>query len=139
MIETDLVEDVARRCAASLEAESFTRGDAQILSIAGLVAVSHAIAAVIEEAEKAREKGKEAAGSYGVAKAKQMSQMLRKIIRDIKKTNSTLVIISQVRENLNPAAFAKKYRAGTRRVLTIRHGPMPSRPRRPWVSLWPSL
>ncbi len=65
-----------------------------------------------EEQEKAREKGKEAIGRYGVAKAKQMSQMLRKIIRDIKKTNSTLIIISQVRENLNPAAFAKKYRAG---------------------------
>ena len=65
-----------------------------------------------EEQEKAREKGKEAVGSYGVAKAKQMSQMLRKIIRDMKKTDSTLVIVSQVRENLNPAAFSKKYRAG---------------------------
>ncbi len=60
----------------------------------------------------AREKGKEAAGTYGLAKAKLLTQILRLIARQLKGTGSILIIISQTRENISPLSFDKKYRAG---------------------------
>lgn len=66
----------------------------------------------IEEMRKAREAGKEIAGSYNLAKPKKASQILQDIVCDIEKTNSFLLIISQTRENLTPGSFEKKTRSG---------------------------
>ena len=66
----------------------------------------------IEEMMKAREAGKEIAGSYNLAKPKKASQILQDIVCDIEKTNSFLLIISQTRENLTPGSFEKKTRSG---------------------------
>lgn len=52
-------------------------------------------------------------GSYGTAKARESSKILRNVKSDIKKTNSLIIIISQVRENLNAGTFgSKKTRSG---------------------------
>jgi RecA/RadA recombinase len=59
---------------------------------------------------------KEAApsGTYGTAKAKNMSWYLRTFKADLKHTNSFLLIISQTRENIGAVGFgaAKKTRSG---------------------------
>ncbi len=62
----------------------------------------------LEEALEARRKGKDSAGSYGTSKARKASEILRNIRGDLKKTNSILVIISQVRDNLNAGMFGSK-------------------------------
>jgi len=52
-------------------------------------------------------------GTYGTAKAKMASTILRNIKSDINKTQSVVVIVSQVRENLNAGMFgSKKTRSG---------------------------
>lgn len=64
---------------------------------------------------KAEEDGKELkalSGSYGMAKAKKNSQILRDIIGKIKKANGILLIISQTRDNIDPMSFSKKTRSG---------------------------
>ena len=66
----------------------------------------------IKEQRDAHRKGTKAKGTYGMAKAKGMSSMLRNIKRGLKDTDSFLLIVSQVRENLDPMSFAKKKRAG---------------------------
>lgn len=66
----------------------------------------------IEEQRTARAKGREAKGSYGMAKAKKSSEILRHVVGKLKKTNSILLIISQTRENLTPGSFEKKTRSG---------------------------
>ncbi len=63
---------------------------------------------------KAREAGKEVSGSYGMSKPKKLSQILRQVIRELDKTNSLLVIISQTRDDINPMTFSKKTRSGGR-------------------------
>lgn len=67
-----------------------------------------------EEQRMARAKGKDIKGSYGMTKAKGMSELFRLIIRKISKTNSLLIIISQTRDNIDPMSFSKKTRAGGR-------------------------
>lgn len=54
------------------------------------------------------------AGSYGMAKAKLMSQTLRTIKKGLAETNSTLIIISQVRDNANarPGQSTKRRSGG---------------------------
>lgn len=66
----------------------------------------------IEEQRTARAKGKEAKGSYGMAKAKKSSEILRHVVGKLKKVDGTLLIISQTRENLTPGSFEKKTRSG---------------------------
>lgn len=70
----------------------------------------------IEVALKAKRKGnKDVPGSYGTAKPKKSSAILRNIRADIKKTNSLLIIVSQIRDNLNAGTFgSKKTRSGGR-------------------------
>ena len=63
------------------------------------------------EQKAAFEKGKTTAGSYGDGKAKKNSENLRKIMSDLKRTNSILIIISQTRDNLG-MGFEKKTRSG---------------------------
>lgn len=65
----------------------------------------------IEKAD-AKRKGKKTAGSYGMDKAKGISQMLRMVVRAIRDTESLLIIISQTRDNIDPMSFVKKTRSG---------------------------
>lgn len=67
-----------------------------------------------QENIKARHEDKEIKGSYGMAKPKMMSSILRQVVRNLKKTKSLLIIISQTRDNINPMSFTKKTRSGGR-------------------------
>lgn len=67
-----------------------------------------------DEMIKARETGREISGTYGMAKPKAMSWILRHVVSGIKKTKSALIIISQTRDNISPISFAKKTRSGGR-------------------------
>lgn len=71
----------------------------------GLIIVD-SLDALSDAAEMEREVDK---GTYGAAKAKQMSQMFRRIVRQLARANIALIIVSQVRENMNAGAFAEKY------------------------------
>lgn len=51
-------------------------------------------------------------GSYAMQKAKLLSQMLRNIVDQLEKSKSILIIISQTRDNLDPASFTKRTRSG---------------------------
>lgn len=66
----------------------------------------------IEKTIKAKRAGKKAAGSMGMQKAKGMSEMLRMLVREIEKSDSLLIIISQTRQNIDPMSFVKRRRAG---------------------------
>lgn len=64
---------------------------------------------------KALDKGNDINGSYGMAKAKAMSSMLRQITQQIKTTDSFVLIISQTRDNtqrMSSWSDAKKVRSG---------------------------
>lgn len=66
-----------------------------------------------EKKQKADEKGKEAAGNYGTAKAKLNSQNMPSINSGLEKTGSILLVISQTRDNLGfGAMFNPKTRSG---------------------------
>lgn len=65
-----------------------------------------------KDLEKAHLAGKEAKGSYGMEKPKQMSILLRQLVAGIKHTRSMVIIISQTRDNIDPMSFAPKTRAG---------------------------
>jgi recombination protein RecA len=53
------------------------------------------------------------AGSYGMQKAKTMSRLFRQLVRALARSNVTVIIVSQIRDKLNAAAFGKKWtRAG---------------------------
>jgi hypothetical protein len=63
--------------------------------------------------KKLHEEGKDPKGSYGDGKAKINSQYLRKIVGDLEKTDSILIIINQTRDNIDPMPFSpKKSRSG---------------------------
>jgi recombination protein RecA len=68
----------------------------------------------IETERKIRmgESKKESKGSYGMAKPKIASQMLREDCGSLKKSKGVLLIISQTRDNLTPGSFEKKTRSG---------------------------
>lgn len=51
-------------------------------------------------------------GSYGMEKAKKAGEILRQIKGRLRDTASSLIIISQTRDNINPMSFAKKTRSG---------------------------
>lgn len=66
-----------------------------------------------EEFYKARKSGKDVSGSYGMAKPKKASEILRHICCALAKTKSILIIISQTRDNINAGLFGpKKTRSG---------------------------
>jgi RecA/RadA recombinase len=56
--------------------------------------------------------GKEVGGSYKMEKPKALGELLRVIIRNLQKTKSLLLIISQTRDNINPMSFTPKTRSG---------------------------
>lgn len=64
------------------------------------------------ETLEAMEKGKEVAGTYGMAKAKAMKSILRDMCSKLKRTNSALFIISQIIDDVDPMTFTKQTRAG---------------------------
>jgi len=69
----------------------------------------------LEKAEKkrnARKTGKKEKGSYGMAKPKALSELLRMIVRRLKDTNSVIIIVSQTRKAIDPDTFETKYRTG---------------------------
>lgn len=66
----------------------------------------------IESMRTARKKGNKVAGTYGMAKPKKASDLLRNICGKLKKSKSILIIISQTRENIDPMSFEKKTRSG---------------------------
>ena len=68
----------------------------------------------VGEQMKARQKGNQVAGSYQVDKPKAIAQILRMITRQLKETDSFLIIISQTRDNLDPFSFQRKVRSGGR-------------------------
>jgi recombination protein RecA len=47
-------------------------------------------------------------GTYGAQKAKKMSEIFRRFVKRVEESNLHLMIISQVRDNMNAGAFAKK-------------------------------
>jgi RecA/RadA recombinase len=57
---------------------------------------------------------KDVAGTYGMAKAKKNSDILRDCCGKLEKSDSILLIISQTRDNINPMSFEKKTRSGGR-------------------------
>jgi RecA/RadA recombinase len=57
---------------------------------------------------------KDAKGSYGMAKAKKNSDILRDVCGKLEKSDSILLIISQTRDNIDPMSFEKKTRSGGR-------------------------
>jgi RecA/RadA recombinase len=75
----------------------------------------------VEAKRKAWEKGKDTSGSYGMAKAKNMSIMFRNIADRIEQTDSLVIIISQTRDNINPMSFKKKTRSGGRALDFYAH------------------
>ncbi len=61
--------------------------------------------ALSDRAETTRELDQ---GTFGASKAKQLSQIFRRITQDLEKANVTLLVISQVRENIG-VTFGSKY------------------------------
>jgi recombination protein RecA len=65
--------------------------------------------------DQAEQKLDIAEGTYGTQKAKQLSKLFRKLIKKIKSSNTTLMIVSQIRDKLDAVAFGKKHvRSGGR-------------------------
>ena len=56
-------------------------------------------------------------GSYGAEKAKKLSQLFRRQIRGLAEKDITLMVISQIRDNLNAGMFAKKHQRSGGKAL----------------------
>ena len=67
--------------------------------------------ALSDEKELARDPNK---GSYGTEKAKHMSQMFRKLVRNVKNANIHVLVISQVRDKIGVSFGRKTTRSGGR-------------------------
>lgn len=65
-----------------------------------------------EERMKATEKGTESKGSYGMAKAKGLKEILRHIVGTMEDSQSFLLVLSQQIDNVDPASRVKFKRAG---------------------------
>lgn len=67
----------------------------------------------LEENKKARQKGKEVKGTYGMAKAKMNSNLMGQVNRKLADTGSILVMVGQTRDNIGiDAMFNPKTRGG---------------------------
>lgn len=67
-----------------------------------------------EAREDAREKGIKVTGTYGIQKAKLLSEFFRLIKNDLKDSNCLLIIISQIRDKINVTFGKKTTRSGGR-------------------------
>jgi RecA/RadA recombinase len=75
-----------------------------------------------DKQKAAYRKGKEGPGSYGDGKAKKNSQLLRKMLKRLRKSGSILIIIAQTRDTLNQFGYGeKKTRAGGRALKFYAH------------------
>lgn len=70
--------------------------------------------ALSDEAEMGREVGEK---TYGMAKPKLLSEFFRKSARKMMDSNVLLLIISQVREDINRVSFGEKYRRAGGKAL----------------------
>lgn len=61
--------------------------------------------ALSDAAEMERDLGD---NSYGMGKAKKMSEAFRKLIRKMEEAQMTLIVVSQIRDKINAAMFGKK-------------------------------
>lgn len=68
----------------------------------------------VDEMVDAIEKDKKTAGTYGMAKAKAGSSILRNTTSALANSESVLFIVSQVRDNVDPISFEKETRSGGR-------------------------
>lgn len=55
-------------------------------------------------------------GSYGASKAKKMSELFRRLVREMEKAHVTLLIVSQIRDNIG-VSFGKKWTRSGGRAL----------------------
>lgn len=69
------------------------------------------------KATKAKKKGRKVAGTYALETTKGLSALLRKMKVKVRDQNGLLIIVSQVRENMDAIAFGKKYRRNGGRAL----------------------
>jgi RecA/RadA recombinase len=65
-----------------------------------------------DDQKTAHRKGKDAAGSYGMGRAKANSVNLRMMIPRLEKARSMLIIVFQTRDNVDMFSFEKKTRGG---------------------------
>jgi recombination protein RecA len=100
------VEDFAR------DLDKFT--EAQIKANRPGLYVLDSLDALSDEAEMEKDIGE---GTYGTAKAKQLSIMFRKMAGKIERSKVLLLIVSQVRDNINPALFGEKQKRSGGRAL----------------------
>lgn len=66
----------------------------------------------VEKVKKSWEKGEKPKGTYGMGKAKTMSQLFRECCDRIDGSESLLIVVSQTRDNINPNSFKEKTRSG---------------------------
>lgn len=79
----------------------------------------------MEEMVDAIEKDKkDNAGTYGMAKAKAGSSILRNITSGLAKSKSVLFIVSQTRDNVDPRSFSKVTRSGGKALKFYAHHEM---------------
>lgn len=100
------VEDFARDLDSFIEAQTKANKP-------GLY-VLDSLDALSDEAEMEKDIGE---GTYGMAKAKQLSIMFRKIARKLERSQVLLIIVSQVRDNINAMAFGEKQRRSGGKAL----------------------
>lgn len=68
---------------------------------------------------KAEQKQEIDEGSYSMSKQKKLSEMFRRLVRLISKSNTHLMIISQTRDNINAGQFAKKTKRAGGKALAF--------------------
>lgn len=78
----------------------------------------------VKEMVSGLEKGKETAGTYGMAKAKAASSILRGIANELANTKSILFIVSQTRDNVDLFSPQKETRSGGRALKFYAHHEM---------------
>jgi len=66
----------------------------------------------VEEQREAKERGVKAKGSYGMAKPKKASELFRNICSPLHKSEAIVIVISQVRADIDPRTFTTKNRSG---------------------------
>lgn len=76
-----------------------------------LLFIVDSLDALSDRAEKDRDIDQ---GSYGTNKASKLSQMFRRLVKDLAKTNVTMIIVSQVRDNIGVTFGRKTKRSGGR-------------------------
>ena len=102
-------DDITRPAELLNTVEDFRDDLADFIKLGGpSLYILDSLDALSDDAELEKFEKRDTGGSYGVGKAKGMSGLFRLLARDIKKQNSCLGIISQVRENIG-VTFGEHY------------------------------